>query len=165
MKIKISEQPKKKIIQTNLFSLDVKDDFEERNKKSEELKSLGEMYAEQKNYQMAITTWQNAINMTPEKAVLFELQAQVFMEMDEYFKAIKMAEEVVRLEPQWVIGYLTLGRAQINFGEPELGLESLNKAKELDIKNEYPEIDEELNWVTSIIYQTNQKNNEQTNNE
>jgi len=96
----------------------VKDDFEERNKKSEELKSLGEMYAEQKNYQMAITTWQNAINMTPEKAVLFELQAQVFMEMDEYFKAIKMAEEVVRLEPQWVIGYLTLGRAQINFGEP-----------------------------------------------
>jgi len=49
--------------------------------------------------------------------------------------------------------------------EVELGLESLNKAKELDIKNEYPEIDEELNWVTSIIYQKNQKNNEQTNNE
>lgn len=40
------------------------------------------------------------------------------MELDEPFKAIQIAEKCIAIAPQYVFGYLTLGRAQLNFGEP-----------------------------------------------
>ena len=41
----------------------------------------------------------------------------VLLELKEDFKAIKAAEKCVLLAPNFVYGYLTLGRAQINRGE------------------------------------------------
>jgi len=55
--------------------------------------------------------------LTPDKAVLYELQAQCFLELDMVFEAVRAAEIAVQKEPSFGEGYQTLGRAQMNLGE------------------------------------------------
>mmetsp|Transcript_41228 Transcript_41228/g.53190 ORF Transcript_41228/g.53190 Transcript_41228/m.53190 type:complete len:96 (+) Transcript_41228:52-339(+) len=64
------------------------------------------------------------------------------MAIDEDFRAILASKEAVSLRPEWSEGWLTLGRAQLNLGEPSLALESLSTASKLDPNNS--EIQEEL---------------------
>ncbi|CAI9755850.1 unnamed protein product [Fraxinus pennsylvanica] len=75
---------------------------EENNKKlGEEYEALGNKLAEDGNYQEALGKWETAIVLMPERAVLHEQKAQA---------------------------WITLGRAQLNFGEPDCAIESFDKA-------------------------------------
>jgi tetratricopeptide (TPR) repeat protein len=76
------------------------------------------------------------------------LIAQALLSLDELLPAIKSAEEVIRIAPGWADGYVTLARAQREFGEPELALDNLKMARSIfhkrssnenhDLFEEYP---------------------------
>lgn len=104
------------------------------------------------NFSAAIAKWDEALQLTPQNPVLWELKAQssllhaawfnricsytivsfvcflVFLQQDNFFAAVECAEKATKLNPSWPEAFLTLARAQINFGELTLALESLKRA-------------------------------------
>lgn len=71
-------------------------------------------------YWEATQKFQEAINLTPQNEVLPELAAQAFMQLNEIFPAVSMAEKAVKLKNNWWVSYQTLGRAQLGIGEVKM---------------------------------------------
>uniref|UniRef100_A0A4W3GWS6 Tetratricopeptide repeat protein 33 n=1 Tax=Callorhinchus milii TaxID=7868 RepID=A0A4W3GWS6_CALMI len=79
----------------------------------------------------AIRCWDEAIQLTPDCAALYEMKAQVLLMLDAVFRAVQVAEVAVRLAPRWWVALQTLGRAQLNMGEISLvWWSSLDKQRE-----------------------------------
>eukprot|EP00960_Hanusia_phi_P025718 745834-Hanusia_phi.AAC.1 len=101
-------------------------------------------------YQEAISRLQEAIELTPDRSVLYELQAQCFMEAGNMFEAVMAAEKAVGRDPAWPVALQTLGRAQMNLGEVELALGNFRRALELD-----PDMSEvrekDLPWAEEVL--------------
>jgi len=112
------------------------------------LKTRGEKLAEQGQLEQALSCWSAALALNPQDFEIYEMQAQVLLELKEDFKAIKAAEKCVLLAPNFVYGYLTLGRAQINLGELEMALETFKKATQFSANEE---IEEELRRTAELI--------------
>ncbi|GMH00919.1 hypothetical protein Nepgr_002758 [Nepenthes gracilis] len=85
-------------------------------------------FAQDGRYLEALRKWEAAITLTPQKAVLHEQKAQVLLEIEDAWGALKAATRATELEPSWSEGWITLGRAQLNFGEPDSAVESFDKA-------------------------------------
>ncbi|KAL8216596.1 hypothetical protein R6Q57_023433 [Mikania cordata] len=91
----------------------------------------------------------------PKRATLHEQKAQVLLEIGETWKSLKAATRrgvkktepetgtdnrnrsylnrwvrtgAIQLEPSWAKAWVTLGRAQLNFGEPDCAIESFHTA-------------------------------------
>lgn len=64
----------------------------------------------------------------PGKAVLHEQKAQVLLEIGDAWNALKAATRATELEPSWAEAWITLGRAQLNFGEPDIAIKSFDRA-------------------------------------
>ena len=58
---------------------------------------------------------------------------QVYLELGKDFEALQAATRATRLLPQMTEAYLTLGRAQLNYGEPGLAQKSLEKVLQLQV--------------------------------
>ncbi|XP_072904088.1 tetratricopeptide repeat protein 33 [Hemitrygon akajei] len=96
--------------------------------KSKRLKDEGAFLSENGRYWEAIGRWDEAIQLTPDCAALYEMKAQVLMILNEVFQAVQAAETAVRLNPQWWEAWQTLGRAQLSLGEVALALRSFQQA-------------------------------------
>ncbi|EGD76006.1 hypothetical protein PTSG_11632 [Salpingoeca rosetta] len=101
--------------------------LEDTEAKAKRLTSEGVTLAVDGKYGHAIGRWNEAIALEPTPERL-EMKAQALMEMYQYFPAIQAAEEALRLRPEWPAALLTLGRAQLNFGELLLAEATLVKA-------------------------------------
>ena len=104
--------------------------------------------AEQGRYLAALASWDAALaqpDIAAEEAspvaldralrrsiaATHELRAQAMMELDRAFDAIRAASRAVRCDGASPWAHLTLGRAQLNFGELELAIASLERAASL----------------------------------
>mmetsp|Transcript_34076 Transcript_34076/g.55550 ORF Transcript_34076/g.55550 Transcript_34076/m.55550 type:complete len:439 (+) Transcript_34076:17-1333(+) len=67
---------------------------------------------------------------------MFEYQAQILLEFDRDFEAIKACQSCILLNASNAINWLTLARAELNFGDPFQALQSISKAVELDFEND-----------------------------
>mmetsp|Transcript_15119 Transcript_15119/g.19937 ORF Transcript_15119/g.19937 Transcript_15119/m.19937 type:complete len:232 (-) Transcript_15119:627-1322(-) len=123
--------------------------LEDVESKSLRLKNEGNLLAEAGKFAQALQRWEDALQLTPQNHLLHELKAQVFMEMGRDFEAVKSATEAVKLSPAWSDGHLTLGHAQINFGELELAITSFKRARCLNSK--LVDIDEEIAHAESLV--------------
>ncbi|XP_021284483.1 tetratricopeptide repeat protein 33 isoform X1 [Herrania umbratica] len=88
----------------------------------------GNMLAEDGKYREALGKWEAALNLMPENAVLHEQKAQILLEIGDAWSALKAATRATQLEPSWAEAWITLGRAQLNFGEPDSAIESFDRA-------------------------------------
>ncbi|KAK3043639.1 hypothetical protein RJ639_000055 [Escallonia herrerae] len=79
-------------------------------------------------YREALVKWEAALTLMPERAVLHEQKAQILLEVGESWNALKAATRATELDPSWAEAWVTLGRAQLNFGEPDSAVESFDKA-------------------------------------
>ncbi|KAL1533565.1 tetratricopeptide repeat protein 33 isoform X2 [Salvia divinorum] len=104
------------------------EEAEERRNLAGQFEAQGNNLAEEGKYREALVKWEAAITLVPEKAILHEQKAQVLLELGEAWNALKAATRAMELYPGWAEAWITLGRAQLNFGEPDLAIESFDKA-------------------------------------
>ena len=83
----------------------------------------------------ALSHFEQGLVLEPTNHLLWELKSQVLLHFDKYLLAIEAAEEVVRIAPLWSEGFVTLARAQREFGEIELAFENMQRAIALDEAN------------------------------
>ncbi|XP_056370019.1 tetratricopeptide repeat protein 33 isoform X2 [Oenanthe melanoleuca] len=93
-------------------------------RKSKELKDEGANLAENRRYREALVKWDEALQLTPEDATLYEMKSQVLMSLHEMFPAVHAAEMAVQRNPRSWDAWQTLGRAQLGLGEIALAGQS-----------------------------------------
>ena len=94
------------------------------------------------DWSSALKSWNEALAKGPSlklAAELHENKAQVLLELGRTWEALKAATLATECEPQWAPGFLTRGRAQLNYGEPELAMESLEMVLKLEPGGELAE--------------------------
>ncbi|KAK3249022.1 hypothetical protein CYMTET_41539 [Cymbomonas tetramitiformis] len=88
----------------NLFSLTSGANYvpsEEALKQSLEIQAEGNTQAENGLFREALKRWERALDLTPERAVLHELKAQVLLEMDAVWQAVRSAKKATEFDPEW----------------------------------------------------------------
>uniref|UniRef100_A0A8C1H3W1 Tetratricopeptide repeat domain 33 n=2 Tax=Cyprinus carpio carpio TaxID=630221 RepID=A0A8C1H3W1_CYPCA len=117
--------------------------------KSKRLKDEGMLLAEQGRNWEALKRWDEAIQLTPDDAVLYEIKSQVLITLQEVFLAVQSAEMATRLRPLWWEAWQTLGRAQLSLGEVELAVRSFQVALHM-YPSERPLWEEDLGWALQL---------------
>ncbi|ONK57981.1 uncharacterized protein A4U43_C09F6420 [Asparagus officinalis] len=160
-----SQNEKKRINTENPSS---KNQNPDQIKTAESFESQGNQLAEDGKYSEALQKWEAAIVLVPGRAILHEQKAQVLLEMGDSWSALKAATRASELEPLWAEAWITLGRAQLNYGEPDLAIKSFDKALEIKPNHEEALVDREtashlvkrrkqLHSTDNIINQTRYK--------
>ncbi|XP_057973563.1 uncharacterized protein LOC131161665 [Malania oleifera] len=116
---------------------------------AETFRAEGEKLAEGGKYREALAKWEAALNLMPEKAVLHEQKAQVLLEIGDAWNALKAATRATELEPSWAEAWVTLGRAQLNFGEPDSAIGSFDRA--LAIKPDSKEAQDDRQTALHLV--------------
>ncbi|ELR17326.1 tetratricopeptide repeat domain containing protein [Acanthamoeba castellanii str. Neff] len=96
-----------------------------------QLRSEGSELAEAGRYREALAKWEHALLLTPDDPLLFELKAQVLMEEERWWAAVLAATRATELDPRWADGFVTRGRAELNYGEVALAIASFETALDL----------------------------------
>ncbi|KNA19507.1 hypothetical protein SOVF_061000 [Spinacia oleracea] len=109
----------------------------------------GNKLAEDGKYREALGKWEAAITLMPEKAVLHEQKAQILLEVGDSWGALKAATRATELDPSWAEALTTLGRAQLNYGEPDSAIETFDKA--LAIKPELADAQEDRQTALQLV--------------
>uniref|UniRef100_A0A7S1PE88 Uncharacterized protein n=1 Tax=Vitrella brassicaformis TaxID=1169539 RepID=A0A7S1PE88_9ALVE len=91
-----------------------------------QLREQGNIFAANDDFLSALLSWEKAITISP-RAALYEQCAQALLRLDEPFRAIKAAKRAIVMDAQWQPGYLTLGRALLDFGEVDSAVSALEK--------------------------------------
>ncbi|XP_029372385.1 tetratricopeptide repeat protein 33 [Echeneis naucrates] len=117
--------------------------------KSKRLKDEGALLAEEGRHWEAIKKWDEAIQLTPDNPLLYEMKSQVLTILQEVFPAVKAAEMAVKYRPLWWEGWQTLGRAQLNLGEVDLAVRSFQVAIHL-CPSERTLWQEDLPWAWKL---------------
>lgn len=73
--------------------------------------------AEVGNFALALSKWDGAVALDPTSATTHELRGQAHLATESWWDAIQAAERAVAIDAGLFGGWLTLGRAQLNFGE------------------------------------------------
>ncbi|XP_070599509.1 tetratricopeptide repeat protein 33 [Erythrolamprus reginae] len=119
---------------------------------SKHLKDEGAILAEKGRYQEALHKWDEALQLTPEDATLYEMKSQVLMSLHEMFPAVQASEMAVQRDPRSWEAWQTLGRAQLGLGEITLAIRSFQVALHI-----YPlssELwNEDLSWARKLQQQ------------
>ena len=79
------------------------------------------------------------------------------MEMDDRFEAVQSAHRATELDSDWYIAWLTLARAQLNFGEAELALKSAEMAMKKSPTKEDESVLSFLREVRVIVQRLREK--------
>ncbi|KAK6188338.1 hypothetical protein SNE40_004530 [Patella caerulea] len=124
--------------------------LEDKTGKSQRLKKEGTILAESERFWEAVKKWDEAITYTPSDATLYEMKAQALMSLNELFPALAAATKVIEMNPQWWVGYQTLGRAQLNLGEVKLAVVNFSKAVHLN-PGEEELWEEDLRWSVELL--------------
>eukprot|EP00897_Mesotaenium_endlicherianum_P009835 jgi/Mesen1/8880/ME000532S08275 len=104
------------------------DNFEDLSAEVDKLLQDGNQLAEAGGFAAALSRWETALAMAPRHAILHEQKAQLLMETGSSWAAVQAATRATELKPEWADAWLTLARAQLNYGEPGLALESARAA-------------------------------------
>ncbi|XP_033501947.1 tetratricopeptide repeat protein 33 [Epinephelus lanceolatus] len=123
--------------------------LEDCETKSKRLKDEGAMLAEHGRHWEAIKKLDEAIQLTPDNPLLYEMKSQALTILQEVFPAVKAGEMAVKLSPLWWEGWQTLGRAQLNLGEVDLAVRSFQVAIHL-CPSERTLWEEDLEWASRL---------------
>ncbi|XP_063962862.1 tetratricopeptide repeat protein 33-like [Lytechinus pictus] len=123
--------------------------LEDSASKSQRLKAEGETLADAGRYWEAVKKWTEALQYTPSNEFLYEMKAQVLMELHEVFPAVEAAQQATVLAPQWWVAYQTLGRAQLGLGEITMAVKSFSRAVHMNPADSAL-WEDDLRWACSL---------------
>jgi predicted Zn-dependent protease len=127
------------------------------HRNADALRQQGNEAAARDDWGMALRLFDEALRCNPTastSAILHEQRAQVLMVTGRTWEAVEAAHNAVALQPDWEIGHLTLGRAQLQFGEPALAACSLELAMQLGVRPS--EVAEDLATARSLARRQSQ---------
>ncbi|XP_015934146.1 uncharacterized protein LOC107460299 isoform X1 [Arachis duranensis] len=122
---------------------------EEARQLAKVFQAQGDKLALDGKYREALAKWESALTLTPDLSVLHEQKAQVLLEIGDAWNALKAATRATELEPSWAEAWLTLGRAQLNFGEPDNAIESFDSA--LALKPDFEEARDDRKTALHLV--------------
>ncbi|KAK7385123.1 hypothetical protein VNO78_30834 [Psophocarpus tetragonolobus] len=114
-----------------------------------EFRTQGDKLALDGKYREALGKWEAALTLAPDVPVVHEQKAQVLLEIGDAWNALKAATRATELDPSWAEAWVTLGRAQLNFGEPDNAIESFDRA--LALKPEYEEAKDDRKTALHLV--------------
>lgn len=103
--------------------------------KAEELKLEGNKAIAQKNFDLAIEKYTEAIEVLPTNAVYYANRAAAYTNLQKYDEAIKDAEAAIDIDPNYSKGYSRLAYAKYVQDKPEEALEAYKKVLEIEGDN------------------------------
>ncbi|PKI54476.1 tetratricopeptide repeat protein 33 [Punica granatum] len=121
----------------------------DRERLAQSFQAQGDKLAEDGKYREALGKWEAALTLMPENKVLHEQKAQVLLELGDAWSALKAATRATELDPSWAEAWLTLGRAQLNFGEPDSAIQSFDRA--LAIKPAFRESQDDRRAALNLV--------------
>ncbi|KAL1309130.1 hypothetical protein HN51_051807 [Arachis hypogaea] len=127
---------------------------------AKEFQAQGDKLALDGKYREALGKWESALTLTPDLSVLHEQKAQVLLEIGDAWNALKAATRATELEPSWAEAWLTLGRAQLNFGEPDNAIESFDSA--LALKPDFEEAQDDRKTALHLVKKRKQLHSSDT---
>ena len=96
------------------------------------LREEGVGAAEAGDFAQALSKWDSAAALDPTNATTHELRGQAYLATESWWDAIQAAERAVSLDESLFGGWLTLGRAQLNFGEFAKAVETFERVLAMD---------------------------------
>ena len=98
-------------------------------------------------------------NLEEYQSKIYEMRAQAYCEIGEYFKGIQDIDKCIEIQPRWSIAFRTRGRLLFNYGMFDLAVNSYKKALELQ-----PDLDDvrfiDLPEAIELMEQVNDNQNE-----
>jgi len=126
------------------------DALEDGKARFERLKVEGSCLAEEGRFWEALGRWQEALELQPDNARVWEMRAQALVALHEWDGAVEAGEKATAFENTWWVGYQTLGRAHLGLGHLEAARTCFQKAVHLNPEEE--ELwTEDLAWVQALI--------------
>ncbi|XP_062112952.1 uncharacterized protein LOC133824102 [Humulus lupulus] len=133
----------------DLSASDDPSDSSDVKKLAQSFQAQGNKLAEDGEHREALGKWETALMLNPQNAVLHEQKAQILLELGDAWSALKAASRATELEPSWAEAWITLGRAHLNFGEPDGAMQSFDKA--LAIKPDCEEVQEDMCTASNLV--------------
>ena len=130
-------------------------DAKKSRMKVERLLQKGASLADAGDFSGALREFEIVIAQGHRSAKLLEMRAQVLMQLNRDFEAIRSAEACIVVRPEWDAAWHTLGRAQLNFGEVKLALDSFRKAETLNRRD--PSIREDVAHAEILLRRMEEK--------
>eukprot|EP00005_Dracoamoeba_jomungandri_P013732 CAMPEP_0174266638 /NCGR_PEP_ID=MMETSP0439-20130205/30944_1 /TAXON_ID=0 /ORGANISM="Stereomyxa ramosa, Strain Chinc5" /LENGTH=162 /DNA_ID=CAMNT_0015353725 /DNA_START=1 /DNA_END=489 /DNA_ORIENTATION=+ len=135
--------------------------------KSSLLEDEGYALIEKGDLSGALSRFRSASYLTPKNPKLSEAIAQILLTQGHTFSAIKEATKCIDMSPDFPGAYLTLARAQLNFGEIRMSISNFETALKIydgqqDIQIE---IIDELNEAKELLKQSEERKENMTINE
>lgn len=116
---------------------------------AQSLQDQGNKLAEEGKYHEALSKWEASLSLIPDNAIVHEQKAQVLLELGDTWRALTAATRATEVEPSWPEAWVTLGRAQLNFGEPDKSIESFDRA--LAIKPDYSDAKADRETASRLV--------------
>ncbi|XP_019854968.1 PREDICTED: dnaJ homolog subfamily C member 7-like [Amphimedon queenslandica] len=100
----------------------------ERNPESaEKLKTDGNEAYKAKNYQLAVRLYSTAIDHAPDQASYYGNRSAAYMMLGHHQRALEDAQMAIKLDPNFVKGYLRAAKCHMMMGNPSLSTDYYDK--------------------------------------
>ncbi|RWS29202.1 tetratricopeptide repeat protein 33-like isoform X1 [Leptotrombidium deliense] len=119
--------------------------------KGVKLKEMGIFCAENDRFWEAIRNFDEALLFLPNDETLYEMKAQLLMELNEIFPAVEAAKTSVDLKCNWFIAHQTYARSLLNVGEIEKAIKAFCTA--IHLNPDDSDLREELQYALQLLKQ------------
>jgi tetratricopeptide (TPR) repeat protein len=110
----------------------VYDQLNDRTKAVQDLNKAAEYYANEKNYNQAITCYTHLLALNDRDIGSLDNRGGCYLQSGQYEKSLRDFEKTIELDKKFFSGYLHLGEAYYKSGNYEASLENYKKARKLN---------------------------------
>ena len=109
------------------------------------------------DWKLSLALFDEAVAEDPTNSAAHEQRAQVLLELERPDEAVEAAAAAVKLQPDWAVAWLTLGRAQLNAAAFADAVAAFRHAMEFD-RSLTDEVGEDMQTAQNLLLQRDEAN-------